>query len=253
MTTNQIDALRAQLPKRERRFIAGAAELRSDDAKAPKIGMRIPFGRRSVDMGFIEIIDPGAFDKTLSERGADVVALWNHDPLWVLGRQSNRMLSVQATDDALEGEVTLDGEDPMHKHFARRVERRDVVGSSFGFETVRQEWVDEPDGTVVRTLLEVKLFDLSPVTFPAYPDSDAERRALGDARLVELAAARGIDPLEFVRVLAAAKDGHVEARHVESVQRWVATLRGLLPIARIPLSVRERDMLLKRPREVVAA
>lgn len=249
-----IESLRKQLPKRERRMVEGAAELRASEDGTPKIGMRIPFGRRSVEMwGFVEIVDPGAFTKTLQERGSDVVALWNHDPLWVLGRQSNRTLSVRAEPEALEGEATLDGEDPMHRHFARRVERRDVIGSSFGFETVRDRWEQEADKTLVRTLLEVRLFDLSPVTFPAYPDSEAEKRALGDPRLVELAAVRGIDPLEFVRVMAGAEGGKVESRHVESVQRWVRQLQGMLPVSTVPLEVREREHRLKGRRLGIAA
>jgi HK97 family phage prohead protease len=255
---DKIQELRNKLPKRERRLIEGATELRAtSDTGAPKIGMRIPFGKRSHDMGFIEIIDAHAFDKTLAERGSDVVALWNHDPLWVLGRQSNRTLSVKVTDGALEGEAELDGADVMHQHFAGRVKRGDVVGSSFGFNTVRDSWEEDRDaGTIVRTLLEVRLFDLSPVTYPAYPDSEAESRALGDTRLVEIAAARGIDPLEFVRVMASSQGGKIEERHVESVTRWIGQLQGMLPAAEViqsPLELRKRKLDLFGKKHGIAA
>jgi HK97 family phage prohead protease len=248
---DRIQEMRNSLPRRERRVITGGAELRVAAGAPPKIGMRIPFGKRSEDMGFTEIIDPGAFTKTLQEAGSDVVALWNHDPLWVLGRESNRTLRIAATPDALEAEATLEAEDPMHQHFARRVARRDVIGSSFGFETVRQDWTEEENGdggfSVTRTLLEVKLFDVSPVTFPAYPDSEAESRALREARAATIAAVRGIDPVELAAVLGSLEDGHIAAKHEPSVRRWITCLTAVLPVpapAIIPLAVRARRLQL---------
>lgn len=224
-----IAELQAMLPRRERRLIPGAAEMRATDA-GPRIRMRIPFGRRSHDMGFVEIIDPGAFAKTLQEAGSDVVALWNHDPLWVLGRESNKTLELRTTAEALEGETQLDGEDQFHQHFARRIQRRDVIGASFSFEKVRDRWEeDHEDHTITRTLLEVRLHDVSPVTFPAYPDSEAEARALAEQRARELAAVRGIDPTELLAVLGAARTGKVEAKHIPSVRHWIGALEGLLP------------------------
>jgi HK97 family phage prohead protease len=242
---DKIQELRSSLPRRERRIVTGGAELRAAAGAPPKIGMRIPFGKRSEDMGFTEIIDPGAFTKTLQETGSDVVALWNHDPLWVLGRQSNRTLTVSLGPDNLDGEATLEADDPMHQHFARRVARRDVVGSSFGFETMRDDWLTEPDGSVTRTLLEVRLYDLSPVTFPAYPDSAAESRALREARAATIAAVRGIDPIELAAVLGSLEDGHVAAKHEPSVRRWIDCLTAALPavsVRSLPAELRRRRL-----------
>ena len=170
------------VPRRERRVVRGAAQLRSAAGAPPKIGMRIPFGRRSQYLCFTEIIDRHAFDATLEEPGSDVVALWQHDSAWVLGRQSNRTLSISVGPDALDATVMLDPANKMHvDYFAPSVASGDVIGASFGFETVRDRWADEAGGSV-RTLLEVKLFDISAVTFPAYEDSEAELRALLQAR-----------------------------------------------------------------------
>ena len=60
------------------------------------------------------------------------------------------------------------------------VARGDVAGSSFGFEVQHNgdRWDEKADGSVTRVLLRVKLFDISAVTFPAYPQSQAEARAL---------------------------------------------------------------------------
>lgn len=232
-TNSKIDAIRAQLPKRERRFVPGSeggVSLRADEG-APKIAMSVPFCRRSVELwGFTEIIEPGAFRKTLQE--ADVVALWQHDPSWVLGRMSNKTLEARETDAALEGVVTLDAEDPMHRHFARRVERRDVVGSSFGFEVVRDEFDYTNEDDVVRTLKEVRLYDISPVTFPAYPDSDAEKRN----NVLDIASVRaGVDLAVLAAALAAAEDGTIAADAAAAVRSNVDRIVAMLPAAPAPV------------------
>lgn len=249
MKTRSIESLRGALPKREHRFFESAVELRAAEGAPPKIGMTIPFGRRSEELwGFVEVIDPHAFDETLKRAGCDIVALWNHDTAMVLGRQSNKTFEVKATGTALEGVVELDPEDEWHRAFARRVARRDVIGSSFGFETIRDRWEENrEDDTVVRTLLEVRLFEMSPVTFPAYPDSQAEERTLRTLRRV------APDPTEFLSILEATQDGKVADRHVESVRRYIDRLQGMLPApaapAAVPVSVRERE-LIQRARQL---
>ena len=54
--------------------------------------------------------------------------------------------------------------------------RGDVNQMSFGFNTIRDKWEQIGD-QVVRTLLEVRLFDVSPVTYPAYPQTSAQVRS----------------------------------------------------------------------------
>src|SRR3990167_3081029 len=226
--SDPIDAIRGKLPKQERRTYQGEISLRAEGDN-PTIGMFVPFGRRSVELwGFVEIIEPSAFTKTLQERGGDIVSVWNHDPNWVLGRQSNKTLALREADDGLHGDVTRDGEDAMHKPFARRVERRDVIGTSFGFETVRDDWVTEPDGTVLRKLVEVKLFDVSPVTFPAYPDSEAEKRSSA----VDIATVKaGVDIAQLAVVLASVEDGKIPETQAEDFRGWLAQLEALVPPA----------------------
>jgi HK97 family phage prohead protease len=248
---DKIQELRNSLPRRERRIIMGGAALRAAASAAgpPKIGMRIPFGKQSEDMGFTEIIDPGAFTKTLSEAGSDIVSLWSHLPEYVLGRQSNRTLTVSAGPESLDAEVTLDPNNRMHMDcFAPSVARGDVMGSSFGFETVRDRWEDQADGSVVRTLLEVKLYEVSPVAFPAYPDSEAESRAARETRAATVAAAQGIDPVELVAVLGALEGGRVAAKHEPSVRHWITRLTAMLPVAApaiVPLHLRARRLALR--------
>ncbi len=228
-----IDEIRKALPERERRVIPAklaAIEVRSTDREPPKITMRIPYESDSEDMGFVERIAPGAFTRSIkngqsAKNGrSDIVSLWNHDPSWVLGRQSNRTLSFEDGDTELSATVTLDGEDTMHRHFLRRVERRDVQGSSFGFEKVKDSW-EETDAGPVRTLMEVRMFDVSPVTFPAYPASQSEARSLVDVALVR----SGIDLSELADYLQQAKAGKVPESVRDGFRSWIARLSSMLP------------------------
>lgn len=119
--------------------------------------------------GFVEIIKKGAFAKTLGE--ADVRALWNHDPNYVLGRNKSGTLNLTEDKRGLAVEIQ-----PPETQWARdlltSMQRGDVNQMSFGFQVVKDTWVDN-----IRTLHEVKLFDVSVVTFPAYPQTDAAVRA----------------------------------------------------------------------------
>ena len=230
----KVDEIRKTLPEVERRYIPSdesGIELRTTEGQSPKIGMSIPFKKRSDDLGgFVETIAPGAFARTIKNGAAakknDIVSLWNHDPNWVLGRQSNRTLVLGEVASAMQGEVALDGEDAMHRHFARRVERRDVTGSSFGFMVTKegQSWDMEGD-TLVRTLTDVRLLDVSPVTFPAYPDSTSQRRSL-----VEIAAVKaGIDVTELAELLGGANAGKVGQDQRDLLAVWIAKLEAFLP------------------------
>lgn len=232
MTTKlTIDQIRKSLPERERRLVpakVGPIELRTD-GEDPKITMHIPYGTRSEGLPFTEIVQPGAFKRSLSHqrsgKRSDVVALWNHDPNWVLGRQSNGTLTFDDGDEALSATAQLEGRDTMHQHFARRVERRDVQGSSFGFEKVKDTWVEEDDGTTTRYLDEVKLFDVSPVTYPVYPDSGAEARSVVDVAILK----SGFDLSELASVLQEVKDGTVPEGRRSLLERFIARLERLMP------------------------
>ena len=124
---------------------------------------------------FREIIMPGAFDKILNrQRGKqDVVALFNHDPNFVLGRTSSGTLELSSDDRGLKYSVvppdTQTGRDVMHL-----VRRRDLRGSSFAFlvdEAKGANWTSDDQGAV-RQIREVNLLaDVSVVLTPAYPAS----------------------------------------------------------------------------------
>jgi HK97 family phage prohead protease len=133
-----------------------------------------------------EKIRPGAFSKTLRE--ADIRALWNHDPSYVLGRNKAATLSLAEDARGLAVDVTPP-ETQWARDLAVSMRRGDVNQMSFGFQVVRDEWEKGHDAVgaenVTRTLVEVKLFDVSVVTFPAYPTTSAGMRDIWSAMAAE--------------------------------------------------------------------
>lgn len=170
----------------ERRLVDHDLEVRADHAGNKTIeGYAAVFGSRSQNLGgFVERVDPGAFTDTLASDD-DVRALLNHDANFVLGRRSSGTLEVSADSTGLHYRVT-----PSNASYARdlviAIERGDVSQSSFGFRANPNgdSWAYTEDEFPLRTLLSVRLVDVSPVTFPAYTDtaSMVSQRALDQAR-----------------------------------------------------------------------
>lgn len=155
------------------------------DGGDPVLFGSIPYNTFSVPLGYFESfrekIAAGCFDTTVGED--NIVALFNHADDNLLGRsnpdvaEAGRSLRFLPTDDAMTYEVDLDNGVELDRMVANRVERGILEGNSFGFETVRAEWDYSDEDNVERTLIEARLFDVGPVTFPAYPDSENELRS----------------------------------------------------------------------------
>ncbi len=162
--------------REDRTLHAGLSELRASDDEVRKIGgYAALFNATSDDLYFgEETIEPGAFTKTLKE--ADVRALWNHDTNFVLGRNKAKTLTLREDDKGLFYEA-LTPDTTWARDLAVSIDRGDVTQSSFGFRTIRDEW-HQVDDVNTRRILEVELFDVSPVTFPAYPQTDVAVRSL---------------------------------------------------------------------------
>lgn len=151
-----------------------------DDAGAAKItGYAAVFNSLSVEMwGFREKIAPGAFAKTIKE--SDVRALWNHDTGMVLGRSKAGTLTLAEDATGLAVEIM-----PPDCPMLESMRRGDVDQMSFGFEAIRDMWEeDRANDIVTRTLLEVRLFEVSVVTFPAYEATSAQ---VASSRAIERA------------------------------------------------------------------
>jgi len=157
----------------ERRCLP-ASELRVDaSGDTPKITGYAAVFDQWTDIGgmFREQVAPGAFKKTLKE--ADVRALWNHDPNYVLGRNKSGTLKLREDEKGLAVEI-----DPVDSNWSddlmKSMKRGDVSQMSFGF-TVNQADDDYDENT--RVLRDVSLFDVSVVTYPAYPTTTAQVRS----------------------------------------------------------------------------
>jgi HK97 family phage prohead protease len=130
---------------------------------------------------FIERIAPGAFTAAIARD--DVRCLYNHHDRYVIGRTASGTLRLSEDATGLAYEA-----DPPDATWARdmvvSIERGDINQSSFAFRATREQW-DETGELPVRTILEVELLDVSPVTYPAYDDSTVGVRAqavLAEAR-----------------------------------------------------------------------
>lgn len=173
--------------ERERRVFPLREMRLSDEGEPPLMsGYAAVFSQLSVDLGgFREIIQPGFFDNVLED---DVRALWNHDVNWVMGRTRAGTLWLRQDDLGLAIEDDLP-DTGWARDAMVTMRRGDVDQMSFSF-WVREggdRWEVRPDGTVIRTLLAggcEQLFDVAPVTFPAYPATSvgvrAQARALVD-------------------------------------------------------------------------
>ncbi|MBB5804661.1 HK97 family phage prohead protease [Saccharothrix ecbatanensis] len=159
------------------------------------------FDKRSQNLGgFVEIVQGGAFSKTINE--SDVRALWNHNADHVLGRNKAGTLRMSEDSTGLFYEVDLP-DTQTGRDIYESIQRGDVTQSSFGFSTIEDGWGLTEDDFPVRTLKEVVLYDVSPVTYPAYLDASIGVRAI--ERLAEM---RNIDLADAQNDLVSAVRGN---------------------------------------------
>lgn len=177
-------------------------ELRSSTAtfrKASETGAKMIEGYAAVFNSptaigsyFREQIAPGAFTEAIGRD--DVRALFNHDNNLVLGRSTAGTLRFSEDARGLKNEI-----DPPDTQFARdlmvSMERGDITQMSFGFYVDKEMW-DETVTPPLRTILKVRLADISIVTMPAYEDTEAHVVAL---RSLEKSRAQHANPVANIR------------------------------------------------------
>ena len=142
-------------------------ELRAEGSGRTFTGYAALYESDSEPMGgFVERIAPGAFRRSLTSHGWDIKLLANHDPGRVLASTRAKTLRLRDTDRGLFVEAELPNS-PEGDNYAEAIRRGDIDSMSFGF-TVQpggEKW--SADGKV-RTLTDVKLFEVSVVAWPAY-------------------------------------------------------------------------------------
>lgn len=161
-----------------RAFVTGLEIETREDGKRRLRGHAAVFNQLSEDLGgFREQITPGAFVEAIEKD--DVRLLINHDGL-PLAR--NRSGTLRLAEDArgLAIEADLDESDPDVQRLLPKLARGDVSQMSFGFSVkpAGQDWAKDDEGRTVRTLKKLRLFDVSVVTYPAYPQTDVAVREL---------------------------------------------------------------------------
>ncbi|MBD2805904.1 HK97 family phage prohead protease [Xenorhabdus sp. ZM] len=130
---------------------------------------------------FIEQFAPNAFNANLAT-GTDIRALYEHDPINLLGRTTSG--SLQLFEDATGLRFELTPPDTQLGHdVLTLVERGDIQGMSFGFRAIKDQW-DTGQTPYIRTVLEAELQEITITSMPAYPESGVEiaRRSLNAAR-----------------------------------------------------------------------
>lgn len=164
-----------------------ASELRAEDDGNTLVGYAAKFDSptliNSWEGRFIERIAPGAFKKTLKERGDKVKVLFNHGQDPSVGERPLGKPSVIREDEyGLYVEVPLD-DTSYNQDLKASLASGAIDGMSFRFTVVREDW-DDSDDIDVRTVQEAKLYEFGPVTFPAYSDTSAGVRS--DPRFEDL-------------------------------------------------------------------
>lgn len=159
-----------------------AAEVEGQPTKI--VGYASVFDSRSELIGgsFREVIKPGAFDDVLND---DVRALFNHDPNFILGRSTAGTLALSVDDKGLRYEIDAPQTQTIRDLVVAPMQRGDITASSFGFRVARdgERWYQDEDGVVVREISRFsRLLDVSPVTYPAYQQSEAGVRSLEEWR-----------------------------------------------------------------------
>lgn len=162
-------------PDIERRAFGANIELRAAEDGQKIVGYAAVFNSYSEDLGgFRERIAAGAFANVLEN---DVRALFNHESDVVLGRTKSGTLTLEEDETGLRVEIT-----PPNTQAARDVmellKRGDVDQMSFAFRVGKDMWTKNEDETIERTITEIaSLYDVSVVTYPAYPDTSAAVRS----------------------------------------------------------------------------
>jgi HK97 family phage prohead protease len=207
----------------ERRYLpaadGNALELRDDGGPVIR-GISPPWNSPSVDLGgFTEQFSPSAFDRVLNRsrndpRGrVDVVGLFNHDDNLVLSRTTNNSLGLSKEASGLGWEMRNLPDTQTARDVVSLLRAGLLYGASFGFivSDKGQHWTEDTKGNPVRTITDADLFDVSVVTWPAYPASSAGLRSLAQWREENLTAAEIRDRVERDAERAAARQREIEA------------------------------------------
>lgn len=158
----------------------GPVELREGGSGIGQLrGYAAVFNRYSQNLGgFVEMVDPAAFNKTLAD-DVPVMARGNHDDAYLLGTTWARTLTLEVDGTGLLYTVDLP-DTTAGRDYKALAARGDVKWSSFAFRTLEDDWGMTDQGFPLRTLRSVQLVDVAPVNSPAYLDTTVALRSLAE-------------------------------------------------------------------------
>lgn len=159
----------------ERRMTSAPVEVRKEGDIEYFDGMAVPFGQVT-DLGyFTEEVSRDSFEGVMDD---DVRGLFNHDPDVILGRNKSGTMQLTLTDKGVMYRIKYNPNDPDHVRVMEKVKRGDVSQSSYAF-TVKDEKWSTREGKQHRTITKLSRFlDVSPVTYPANPNTSVAKRSL---------------------------------------------------------------------------
>jgi len=166
--------------KTESRFVELRFSMREAVEGVTLISHAPPWGSLSEDMmGFQEKFERGSF-VNLDD---DIVATFNHNSSAILGRTAAGTLDLEEDDEGLRYEVDLP-DTTVGQDLAKSIRRGDIRGSSFEFsvEPGGEKWETAKDGLPIRTVTKARLYQVGPVTNPAYQDTSVALRSLDEWR-----------------------------------------------------------------------
>ena len=141
-------------------------EFKEIDSQGKLRGYASTFG--NVDLG-LDVVDKGAFNKSIKEKKGKFPILADHDPRRLIG------WNLRAEEDEkgllVEGELNLNVQDAREKYALAKqaLENGIKMGLSIGYGVIKAE----PDrkSPQIRRLKELKLYEYSIVTFPMNEDA----------------------------------------------------------------------------------
>lgn len=168
--------------------------------------------------GFRERLNRRAFTQTL--QSDDVRALYNHDPNFVLGRNKAGTLDLRVGARGLHASVKMP-DTQQARDLLVSIERGDVSAGSFAFSAIDDRWLPDEEFGFVREVRVARLYDVSVVTYPAYPATDGT---------VGLRALLPVDLTPLATTLMRSRAGlPIEAADRAEFEAVLTQLRGVLP------------------------
>lgn len=175
------------MARREQRAVQSrfSIETREDGALPTIVGYAAVYEAETVIFNmFREKLRRGAFRRAVEAR-QDVRALFNHNPDFLLGRVGAGTLRLHDDDHGLRVEIDPPNT-PTGREVVELIRRGDIYGMSFGFIPTRVSWEQaDESGLGLRVVEDVDLVDVSPVTYPAYEQTEVGIRSSAEAVIQE--------------------------------------------------------------------